>query len=29
MATNTLIQKLFGADESGVGEDSNLVTNRS
>ena len=28
MATNTLIQKLFGADESGVGEDSNLVSNR-
>lgn len=28
MATNTLIQKLFGADESGVGEDSNAVSNR-
>ena len=28
MATSTLIQKLFGADESGVGEDSNLVSNR-
>ena len=28
MATNDLIQKLFGADESGVGEDSVLVSNR-
>ncbi len=28
MATNTLIQKLFGSDESGVGEDSNAVSNR-
>ena len=28
MATSTLIQKIFGADESGVGEDSNLVSNR-
>lgn len=28
MATNTLIQKLFGADESGVGEDSAAVSNR-
>jgi hypothetical protein len=28
MATSTLIQKLFGADESGVGEDSIKVSNR-
>jgi hypothetical protein len=28
MATNTLIQKLFGSDETGVGEDSNAVSNR-
>jgi len=28
MATNTLIQRLFGADESGVGEDSQEVSNR-
>ena len=28
MATSTLIQKLFGADESGVGEDSSAVSNR-
>ena len=28
MATNTLIQKLFAADESGVGEDSSRVSNR-
>lgn len=28
MATNTLIQKLFAADESGVGEDSNAVSSR-
>jgi len=28
MATNRLIQKLFGADETGVGEDSNLISNR-
>jgi predicted RecA/RadA family phage recombinase len=28
MATNTLIQKLFGSDESGVGEDSSAVSNR-
>lgn len=28
MATNTLIQKLFASDETGVGEDSNAVSNR-
>lgn len=28
MATNRLIQKLFGADETGVGEDSTAVSNR-
>ena len=28
MATNTLIQKLFASDESGVGEDSIKVSNR-
>lgn len=28
MATNTLIQKLFAADETGVGEDSIQVSNR-
>jgi len=28
MATNTLLQKLYAADESGVGEDSVLVSNR-
>jgi len=28
MATNTLIQKLFASDETGVGEDSSLVSNR-
>lgn len=28
MATNTLIQKLYGADESGVGEDSASQSNR-
>jgi hypothetical protein len=28
MATNTLIQKLYGADESGVGEDSGSQSNR-
>jgi len=28
MATSTLIQKLFGSDETGVGEDSNAVSNR-
>ena len=28
MATNTLIQKLFASDESGVGEDSVKVSNR-
>lgn len=28
MATSTLLQKLYAADESGVGEDSVLVSNR-
>tara|TARA_A100001201_G_scaffold84751_1_gene75052 strand:+ start:1695 stop:2156 length:462 start_codon:yes stop_codon:yes gene_type:complete len=28
MATSTLLQKLFAADESGVGEDSVIVSNR-
>ena len=28
MATNRLIQRLFGADESGVGEDAVAVSNR-
>ena len=28
MATNRLIQKLFGADETGVGEDSAAISNR-
>ena len=28
MATNTLIQKLFASDESGVGEDSVKISNR-
>lgn len=28
MATNTLIQKLFASDETGVGEDSAAVSNR-
>ena len=28
MATNTLIQKLYASDESGVGEDSVIISNR-